>query len=111
MSIYFVVALCSVLIADVSQIILTKAAVRHSPKRYKAYLTLPVILAYGLFVLSTVCSVVALRKLPLSFTPVWQSMGQVFVVILSYIFLHEKLNKNKLIGVGIIILGILIFSI
>lgn len=111
MSIYFVVALCSVLIADVSQIILKKAAVRKYSKWYKAYLNFPVIFAYGLFVLSTVCSVVALRKLPLSFTPVWQSMGQVFVVILSYIFLHEKLNKNKLIGVGIIILGILIFSI
>ena len=54
---------------------------------------------------------IALRKLPLSLSPMWQSLGQIFVVILSYFFLHEKITKGKLKGIAIIVLGIVIFSL
>ena len=111
MWLYFLIALASVLIADISQIILKKAATKTYDAWYKAYLNFPVIFAYGLFVISTVCSVIALRRLPLSLSPMWQSMGQIFVVILSYFFLHEKITKAKLTGIGIIVLGIIVFSI
>lgn len=111
MWLYFLIALSSVLIADISQIILKKAATKHYDAWYKAYLNFPVIFAYSLFVVSTVCSVIALKKLPLSLSPMWQSMGQIFVVVLSYFFLHEKITKAKLTGIGIIILGIILFSI
>ena len=99
MWLYFLIAISSVLIADISQIILKKAAM----KPYDAW--------YFLFVVSTVCSVIALRKLPLSLSPMWQSLGQIFVVILSYFFLHEKITKGKLKGIAIIVLGIVIFSL
>jgi multidrug transporter EmrE-like cation transporter len=109
--IYFGIAVLSVLIADVSQIILKKAATKDYESWYKSYLNFSVIFAYSLFVLSTICSVVALKKLPLSLSPMWQSMGQVFIVVLSYLFLHEKPGKKKLLGIAIIVLGIVIFSI
>ena len=111
MWLYFLIALSSVLIADISQIILKKAATKHYDAWYKAYLNFPVIFAYSLFVVSTVCSVIALKKLPLSLSPMWQSMGQIFVAVLSYFFLHEKITKAKLKGIGIIILGIILFSV
>ena len=95
MWLYFLIALSSVLIADISQIILKKAATKYYDAWYKAYLNFPVIL----------------KKLPLSLSPMWQSMGQIFVVVLSYFFLHEKITKAKLKGIGIIILGIILFSI
>ena len=108
---YFLIAISSVLIADVSQIILKKAAMKPYDAWYKAYLNFPVIFAYFLFVVSTVCSVIALRRLPLSLSPMWQSMGHIFVVVLSYFFLHEKITKGKIKGIAIIILGIIIFSL
>lgn len=111
MGIFFLIAVSSVLIADISQIILKKAATKEYDAWYKSYLNFPVIFAYSLFVLSTVFSVIALRHLPLSLSPMWQSMGQIFIVIFSYLFLHEKITKSKLVGIGIIIVGIVLFSI
>ena len=108
---YTILFLVSVFISSISQIILKKAATKYYDAWYKAYLNFPVIFAYSLFVVSTVCSVIALKKLPLSLSPMWQSMGQIFVVVLSYFFLHEKITKAKLKGIGIIILGIILFSI
>ena len=102
MWLYFLIAISSVLIADISQIILKKAAMKPYDAWYKAYLNFSVIFAYFLFVVSTVCSVIA---------PMWQSLGQIFVVILSYFFLHEKITKGKLKGIAIIVLGIVIFSL
>lgn len=111
MWLYFLIAIVSVLIADISQIILKKAATKHYDSWLRSYLNFPVIFAYVLFVLSTVCSVIALRKLPLSLSPMWQSLGQIFVVVLSCLFLHEKITKNKLQGIVIIVIGIIIFSV
>lgn len=108
---YLGIAVLSVLIADISQIILKKSATKEYGAWYKAYLNMPVIFAYTLFLASTVCSVIALKRLPLSLSPMWQSLGQIFIVIFSYLFLHEKPGKAKLTGIGIIILGIVIFSI
>ena len=110
MWLYFLIALSSVFIADISQIILKKSATKQYDVWYKAYLNFPVIFAYSLFVLSTVCSGIALTKLPLSLSPMWQSMGQIFVVVLSYFFLHEKITKEKLKGIAIIIFGFVFFT-
>lgn len=109
--IFYVVAVASVLIADISQIILKKAAVKEYDKWYKAYLNVPVVFAYFLFFLSTICSVISLRRLPLSLSPVWQSMGQIFVAVLSYLFLKERITKRKLLGITVIVIGIVIFSL
>jgi len=108
---FFLIALSSVLIADISQIILKKAAMKPYDKWYKAYLNFPVVFAYFLFFLSTVCSVIALRRLPLSLSPMWQAMGQVFVPVLSFLFLKERLTKRKLLGIAVIISGIVLFSL
>lgn len=107
---YYLLAIGSVLIADISQIILKKAAVKKYSKWYKSYLNFPVISAYGMFFVSTIFSVISLKKLPLSLSPVWQSMGQIFVVVLSYFVLHEKISRTKLHGILIIIIGIILFS-
>ena len=108
---FFAIALASVLIADISQIILKKAALKTYDKWYKSYLNFPVIFAYFLFFLSTVCSMIALRKLPLSLSPMWQSMGQIFVALLSFFILKEKLTKKKIIGIAVVIAGIVFFSL
>ena len=108
---FFLIALASVLIADISQIILKKAALKTYDKWYLSYLNGPVIFAYFLFFLSTICSMIALRKLPLSLSPMWQSMGQIFVALLSFFILKEKLTKKKIIGIAVIIIGLFIFSL
>ena len=109
--VFYLIGLLSVLIADISQILLKKAASRDYTSVLKSYLNFKVIFAYFLFALSTVCSVIALKRLPLSMSPLWQSMGQVFVVLLSYFILKEKINNKKIIGIAIIIAGIVLSAL
>ncbi len=109
--VFYLLGFLSVLIADVSQILLKKAAGREYKSFLKSYLNFRVIFAYSLFALSTVFNMIALKPLGLSKSPVWQAMGQVFVVFLSYFVLNEKITKKKLVGVGIIITGIIISAL
>ncbi len=109
--VFYLLGLLSVLIADVSQLLLKKAAMREYSSFIRSYLNFKVVFAYGLFALSTVCSMFALRKLPLSLSPLWQSMGQVFIVLLSYFVLKEKITKKKLLGIAIIVAGIVISAL
>lgn len=109
--VYYLLGLGSVLIADISQLILKKAAMRKYETWLRSYLNFPVIAAYGMFFVSTLLNLFALRKLPLSMSPIWLSMGQVFVALLSYFVLRERITRRKLIGMALIICGILCFVI
>ena len=109
--VFYLLGLLSVLIADVSQIILKKAAGRKYGSVIRSYLNFEVIFAYFLFAVSTACSVFALKRLPLSLSPLWQSLGQVFIVLLSYFILKENIGRKKALGIGIIILGIVVSAL
>jgi len=55
--------------------------------------------------------VVALKVLPLSLMPVWNSSSYFFVTLFAYLIMKEKPNRKKLIGLGVILVGIVIFSL
>ena len=102
-------ALFGVLIACCSQILLKKAALKVYDKWYRQYLNALVIAGYAIMLASTLCSVFAYRVLPISMSPVFTAAQQVFNVILCYLLLGERPNKRSLIGLGVIVIGILIF--
>ena len=98
------------LISSVSQVILKTSANKEHTSILKEYLNLRVILAYGMFFASTVITVVAYKHVPLSLGPVLESSGYVFVAILSYFVLKERLTKKQLLGMVLIVAGVLIVS-
>jgi len=100
-----------VVIAALSQIILKKAAMKHYDTWLKQYLNAPVILAYFIFFVSSFCSVIALKVLPLSLMPVWNASSYFFVTLFAYLIMKEKPNRRKLIGLGVLFAGIAIFSL
>ena len=100
-----------VVIAALSQIILKKAAVKHYDTWLKQYLNAPVIIAYFIFFVSSFCSVIALKVLPLSLMPVWNSSSYFFVTLFAYLVMGEKPNRKKLVGLGVILAGIVLFSL
>ena len=104
-----ILLLCSVTIASVSQIILKKSADSKHESFLKEYLNVRVILGYGLMVGSTIFSVFAYRFVEYKNGPLIESLGYLFVMILSAIFLNEKITKKKIIGNAIILLGLIIF--
>ncbi|WP_274421248.1 EamA family transporter [Blautia sp. XA-2221] len=103
--------LLSVFISSVSQIILKKAADKTYESTLKEYMNPMVIGAYGLFFCSVILTMLALKHVPLSMSPILESSGYIFVSVMGYIFLKERFSRRKLMGFALILAGIVIFNL
>ena len=90
---------------------LKKSAEKQYESKLKEYLNPLVIIAYILFFGTTFISMYALKVVPLSMAPILEASGYIFVAVLSYIFLKEKLTKKQLIGMALILAGIVVYSL
>ena len=108
---YSLVYVASVLISSISQIILKHAAKKNYSSPISEYLNPWVCGAYVLFFGSTLLTTFSLRYLNLSTGTVLESSGYIFVFLFSYLFLKERIGKRKLIGMAVILIGILIFTL
>lgn len=100
-----------VFISSISQIILKKSAQIEYESKIKEYLNPRVIFAYIIFFGATLCSVWAYKVIPLSLGPILESAGYIFVAFLSWLFLKEKITKQKMLGLSVIIIGIIVYSL
>ena len=106
---YVVLLIFAVLVSSISQIILKKSASKSYNSVLKEYLNVYVITGYILMVISTVLVVLGLKGVPYKNEPIIESLGYLFVMILSNRILGEKITKKKILGNGLILLGILIY--
>lgn len=106
-----VLALASVLIGAISQILLKTAANKKQDNFLKKFLNITVIVAYGMMFGSSLCSMFALRHLPLNLMPVFQATSFFWVLLLSRLILKEKILKRNVVGICIIFFGIIIYLI
>lgn len=111
MIIFSLVFVVSVLISSISQVMLKTSANKSYSDRIKEYLNPTVIIAYGLFFLSTLITVFAYKVVPLSLGPVLESTGYIFVAVLGVVLLKEKMSPRKLFGMILILAGIALFSL
>lgn len=109
--IYILIFLLSVFISSASQIILKKSANKKYDSRLKEYLNFPVLSAYVLFFGSSLLTVIAYKNVPLSLGPVLEATGYIWVSILGVLILKESISKNKILGMIMIIVGIVVFNI
>lgn len=96
------------LLSAISQLILKKAADNPKYTGIRAYLNAPVILAYGLFFGCMLLNVIALRTLELTVASVLEASSYIYVMVLSALFLKEKITPRRLIGNLVIIVGIVL---
>ncbi len=92
--------LLATFIAAVSQIMLKKSAQHVNPL---------VIGGYALLFLTTLITVVALKFIPMTLAAALDSTGQIFVPVLSFLILKEHINRQKLIGMAVIIIGLIVY--
>lgn len=109
-ALYSGILLTGVFIGAISQVMLKKASMRKYGSVLQEYLNPRVILAYILFVGTTLLSVFAYRVVPLSMGPVLESTSYIYVTIFGVVIFKEALNRRKLTGLALIITGILIYS-
>ena len=111
MSRYIGIWMFSVLISYFSQVLLKIAANKKYDSRIKEYLNPIVITAYGIFFLSTLLTMYALKYVPLTMSPVIESASYIFVPVFGVLMLREKISKRRLLGMGIMLIGMLIFAL
>lgn len=108
---FSLIFLFGVFISSLSQIILKKSANTKYSSKIKEYLNPSVIFAYIIFFGATLCSLLAYTVIPLSFGPIFESAGYIFVAVLSRLFLKEKISRKKVLGLSVIIIGIIIYAL
>lgn len=109
MSKYIILLVLAVLVSSVSQIILKKSASKTYNSIFREYFNLYLITGYGLMVVSTVLVILGLKGVPYKNEPIIESLGYIFVMILSNLILGERITKKKIIGNLLILSGIIIY--
>jgi drug/metabolite transporter (DMT)-like permease len=69
-----------------------------------------VITAYGIFFLSTFLTMYALKYVPLTYSPIIEPLSYIFVPVIGILVLKEKISKRRVLGIAIMFVGIVIFS-
>ncbi len=108
---YVFLLILAVLVSSISQIILKKSSSKTYKSIIKEYLNVYVITGYGLMVLSTILVVLGLKGVPYKNEPIIESLGYLFVMILSNRLLGEKITKKKVLGNVLILVGIAVYYI
>ncbi|MDE6851300.1 MAG: EamA family transporter [Lachnospiraceae bacterium] len=107
---YILVLMAGVFVSAVSQVMLKKAALKTYESPLKEYLNPMVIIAYLLFFGTTFLSVLAYKGIPLSMGPIIEATSYIYVTFFGVKIFHEKMNRKKYIALGLIIAGIIIYS-
>ncbi len=108
---YACILLVGVFISAVSQVLLKKEAQVVHKGKIQEYLNLRVIIAYTMFVGTTLLSVLAYKGIPLSMGPVLEATSYIYVTVFGVKIFHEKVGKRKIIALILILSGIVVYSL
>ena len=108
---YFAIAIMSGVLSSFSQVLLKKSAEKKKSSIWGEYLNLHVIAGYAMTITCMFLMVIAYKGMPFKYGAVLESLVYLYIMILSRIFLKEKLTKKKIAGNIIIIIGVIIFSL
>ena len=108
---YAALMLVGTFISAVAQVLLKKEAQVKHTSVVEEYLNPRVIIAYIIFFGATFLSIFAYRVVPLSMGPILEATGYIWVTIFGVTIFKEKMNKKKMSALGLIIAGIVVYSV
>ena len=110
--IYYLIVLIGVFACSASQLLLKKSAsVEHKTAVYEI-LNWRVIVAYTIMFITLVSNIYAMgHGVMLKDMPILEATGYIFVPLLSALFLSEKVKKNNVIAIFLILFGIIVFYV
>lgn len=111
MILYSAILIFSVFISAFSQVLLKKSALKSYDSFIREYLNLYVVPAYAIYFLAVFLDLIALRKVPVSFVPVAEASSYIFVLLFGRIFFRESFSKRKVLAMGLILAGIIVYVI
>ncbi len=106
-----IVLLMSIFISSISQVILKKSTFKHYDSVIREYINLPVVLAYSIFLVATTMSVFAYGAIPLSLAVALETTSYLYITFFGVAIFKEKLTKQKIFSLALIIVGILVYAL
>lgn len=107
---YFAIAILSGVLSSFSQILLKKSAQNKKKSFLSEYINFQVILGYGIIFICMILTIIAFKGIPYKYGPVLEALTYIYIMILSRLFIGEKITKYRLMGNFIIVIGVIIFS-
>ena len=74
------------------------------------YLNPFTMLSYFIFVVATFLTIFSYKVVPLSMAPILGASEYFFIAGLSKVFLKEKIGWRKLLGLGVIVVGAIVYG-
>lgn len=106
----YLFVILGILSCSVSQLLLKKSASKEHRSKMFEVVNPMVILSYGIFFCSLLINIWAMsRGLELKELAMLESLGYVFVPLLSYLVLKESVSKRTIYAIVIILIGISVF--
>lgn len=105
-----VIMIVNAFLSAFSQILLKKSTMVSHENAVREYLNWRVIIAYGIYVLVLLTNAFAYQGIAYKYGSIIGASSYVFLMILSRFILKEKLCKKVIIGNGLIIFGMIIYS-
>jgi len=111
MMIYYLITLVVVVFTSIGHLLLKIASNRVSESGGQGRLyTHPVsLVAYGVFAFVAFLSIYAMKGLEMKSFFALNSLTYIIIPLLGFLVLKESFTRNKLIGVSLITLGVLLF--
>lgn len=106
---HLLILILSVLIASFSQILLKKSAEKTYSSVIREYLNPYVIFGYGMMFVSMFLTIIAYSGMEFTNVQIVEATGYIMVLVLSYFFFHEKITKQKVLGMIFIFAGIAVY--
>lgn len=99
------------LIAAFSQMLLKKSASEPHENILREYLNIKVITGYGMmFASMLVCVFAYSHQVSMQSGAVMDSIGNLWIMILSFLIFREPITKKKILGNLMIISGVIVFN-
>ena len=111
MILYACIYALGVFFAAIAQVMLKLEANKEHASLAKEYLNPMVIFAYAIFIGTTLLTILAYTVIPISLGCVLESTSYLYVTAFGIYIFHEKVNPKKLIAIGLIVLGVIVFSL
>lgn len=110
LTIFYILVIGGIFASACSQLLLKKCADKQHKSFIHSILNWRVILAYTIFFGSLITNITAMSKgVELKNLPILESLGYIFVPLLSWLFLKEKITIQTATSIIFIIVGILLF--
>ena len=111
MILYACIYALGVFLASISQVMLKKEAMKEHDSLIAEYLNPMVIFAYVIFFATTLMTIIAYTVIPVSLGSVLEGTSYLYVTAFGAIIFKERITLQKLIAIGLIVGGIVIFAL